>query len=438
MTSKKTLGWITLILLVVGFACQPPGRTATPGLPPVISTSAPATYAPPSGATPFQPLKPTTAPTLPKQTPSGSSSETQYYQDPDGFYSLEFPKGWINRKVRSEQQFCTDPSGKTCLVVSLDTKAYDLKIFTDAQSAFFASRLQGYQEIIRQNVQMGSFPAGYVEMRYTNQGAIQQGFFVTAIRHRVGFLLLASAPEKEFAALRQDYFDIVQSFKIIEFTGLPPYASWQTVRAPHVVLHYLPGSWIAAQAQQISETHEQAFNNILRALQVSYNGPVHVYLYASEPEFYLATGRDAGFAIDEAAETHVRWFSQNEHQTTGHELTHVITYWTLGRPAQALLGEGIAVCLDQENRDFKAIGRELMAQKKWLPLSELLGDQWGSKDIAAAYSQSGVFARFLLDQVGTAKFKQIYPAADLDAATRKAVGMSLAELERELIAWVGK
>lgn len=363
---------------------------------------------------------------------------TQYYQDPDGLYSLEFPKSWITRKVRSEQQFCTDASGRACLAVSLDIKAYDLKIFTDAQSKFFASRLQGYQEIARQNVQMGSFPAVYVELRYTSQGTAQQGFYVTAIRHRVGFLLLALAPEKEFAALRQDFFDIVQSFKIIEFAALPPYASWQTIQTTHVVIHYLPGSWIAAQAQQIAEAHEQAFNNILRALQVSYNGPAHVYLYASEPEFYLATGRDAGFAIDEAAETHVRWFSQNEHQTTGHELTHVITYWTLGRPAQALLGEGIAVCLDQENRDFKAIGRELMAQKKWLPLSELLGEKWGSKDVAAAYSQSGVFARFLLDQVGTAKFKQLYPAADLDAAARKAVGMSLADLERELIAWVGK
>jgi hypothetical protein len=119
-------------------------------------------------------------------------------------------------------------------------------------------------------------------------------------------------------------------------------------------------------------------------------------------------------------------------------MTHVIAYATLGRPAEALMGEGLAVCLDQEPRDVKGVGRELINKGKWQPLSELLGSQWGVRDSASAYQQSGVVVCGMFQLFGVSKVKQLYSEPNFTTGLQKLTGQDLASTETLLKEWLAK
>jgi len=70
-------------------------------------------------------------------------------------------------------------------------------------------------------------------------------------------------------------------------------------------------------------------------------------------------------------------------------MTHVITAQAIGEPTEALLGEGIAVCLDHSGRDHHAEAARLLEQGKLLPLTQILGDSWFKQEAAVAYTESG-------------------------------------------------
>ena len=123
-----------------------------------------------------------------------------------------------------------------------------------------------------------------------------------------------------------------------------------------------------------------------------------------------------------------------EHQSLGHEMTHVITHWTLGDPSQALLGEGIAVCLDHNQPPPQARARDLLARGELAPLSNMLGDDWFALEANVAYPESGSFACYLLGRYGAEAFRELYPRVDFSAALREVYGADLVVLEREWLA----
>jgi hypothetical protein len=80
--------------------------------------------------------------------------------------------------------------------------------------------------------------------------------------------------------------------------------------------------------------------------------------------------------VNEASEVHTLGVSAGDHQSLGHTMTHVISFWTWGQPGEALMGEGLAVCLDQSGKDLRKISNQLLAQGKLVSLDKLLGDAW--------------------------------------------------------------
>jgi hypothetical protein len=144
---------------------------------------------------------------------------------------------------------------------------------------------------------------------------------------------------------------------------------------------------------------------------------------------------EATYATEEAEELHALWVSPENHQSLGHEMTHIITAQGIGEPSEALLGEGIAVCLDHSGRKPHSQAAGLLAQGKLLPLAQLLGDTWFQQDAEVAYAECGSFACYLMEKCGVERFQALYLSSDLQADLASICGATLNQAEKE---WLQK
>jgi len=254
---------------------------------------------------------------------------------------------------------------------------------------------------------------------------------VGTVLHRFGYAIYTEVPSDDFNQMAPILENMVSSFRISNLEGVIPYAQWSRRSSAHFTFYYYSNSNAARDIDTIVFEHESGFDNITRTIEVSYHGKVDYYLYPSENILYRMTRRPYGFAMAEDNERHVLYASRQERQSVGHEATHVIPYHTLGEPSETLLGEGIAVALDQSSDNHDKTVAELIFLDRYVPLASLLGENWFKQDQLAAYKQSGSFVKFLIDRYGITKFKQLYVSENFLAALQTIYGWGLAELEDE-------
>lgn len=347
------------------------------------------------------------------------------YHDPEGFFSIQHPGAWEPRRSGSEIQFCVDDQGDAAVAISLQIKATSTDGMLDDVSAFLADRLDNYQEFDRFEETLSGYPAILVEQTYDWNDIPQRGFMVGCVRNRVGYLILAHAPPERYLKLEPTFQAVANSLHVAQFDQAPPYDEWLTYKSPHLIFHYLPETFVAGEIAVIALEHEAVFEYNTQWLAVNYVSPIDFYLYPSEESLYRATAREAGFAINEAREVHALWASRDDHQSLGHEMTHVITHWTLGEPSEALLGEGIAVCLDHAEPSPHERASALLSNGQLIPLSEILGDAWFERTPSVVYPESGSLVCWLVERYGIERFKQLYPREDFLAALDEIYGFGI-------------
>lgn len=430
----RALGQIVMILALASAACNMPSGESAP--PASTAEPAPASTAEPVAAATASPsaVRGLATP-APRQTATSAPADLgAEYADPDGWFTLRYPEGWREHASGSEMQFWADRQGDIAVAVSIQVKALSADALADQFVAFLGERWDNYEVLSRETTALSGYPAVWVEQSWSWSGAAQRGALAAVVRNRVGVLLLTWCPEGDYTDMEPDLRATVQSLSLAEFAASPPYDEWETYTSDHFEFRYLADSWLARKVESLAEEHEDTLADITTALGVEYDDAITIFLYPSKEALWLATARDSGFAINEARETHEWWISSSNHQTLGHEMTHVITYWTLGDPYEALLGEGIAVCQDHSGRDPHAEAADLLAQGDLVPLDEMLGDAWFEKDAAVAYTESGSFACFLLERNGPEDFGEVYRSANLTRALKQVYGKDLATLEGEWLA----
>jgi hypothetical protein len=358
------------------------------------------------------------------QSPEVATSLDATYENPDGFFGLDYPSSWSLSPRGGALVSPTDGAG---LSMAIEIKAVNAETLAERYVEWYAAQVDDYWETDRRAGVVSGYPAQWVEQSFSVDGVAHHGVMAAIVRNRVGFVFAGWVPTTSPASLESTLRAMIQSVRIVEFAAAPPYSDWLTYETPHLTFHYLPDTWIDAAIEDIAAQHEQAFNDNVDYLDVEYDGLIDVYIYASEESFFRATARDAGFAINEFSEVHTRWFAENDHQTPGHEITHVITFHTMGEPSEALLGEGVAVWLDHGGNDYHRRCADLARSDRLVPLAELLGDGWDGS--AAAYYEAGSFTGFLLERYGLDRFKDVYTAPDLPAALKRVYRASLTTLE---------
>ncbi len=211
-----------------------------------------------------------------------------------------------------------------------------------------------------------------------------------------------------------------------------PYDEWKTVETGGLLLAAPLGSPAAAELAWLGAVYAKGYATILEALgEKPSKAPLKIFYYRSKDENHSYTRRQHGFNIPVGpGEVHSLFASRADRQSTGHEMTHAITHRSWGKPAQALLGEGIAVAMDLSGRDHHARARAaIQTHEPGFRLATLLGQDWWKHEMELSYGVSGSVVTYLLAEGSVAKVKALYKAEDLAAALHTHYGWNFADLE---------
>jgi hypothetical protein len=359
------------------------------------------------------------------------------YQDPDGFWSIRYPQGWQQVVRGSETQFRTGGSGLTGIAVSMHAKVVSPTGLAADTSSLLSGRTADYAIRDQHETSFDGHSAVEVAHTYRLGGAAVEGFMVALVRNRVGILILGYAPRERYSEVRNALRAIAASIDVIEYDVAPPYAQWRVHRGDSLTFRYLPDTYVAGAIDDIAETHARAYRENVRRLEADPKGTIDYYLYPSAEALYRATARRHGFAIAPQREVHALWSAASDHQSLGHEMTHVIAHGLWGEPSEALLGEGLAVCLDHATPHPHDRAAAWLDRGRLYPLPDMLGEAWFDLDPEVTYAQSGSIACWLLDRYGVDRFRQLYTAEDLPSALVEVYGLDVKALEREWLEAVG-
>jgi hypothetical protein len=287
------------------------------------------------------------------------------------------------------------------LGVPLHVKARDLDVFVGDIVELLSSRAADFQALDQGPTPWDWAPGWQVSYRRTVDGREQQGMLACLVRYRIGYVLLGEGPPSEFATLQPTFEVMTASFRLTDFADVIPYEQWQhrLTELDYLNFHYPSGSTPARDINRIGQLCDDAYADNARYLGITLQRPVDVYLYPTRNMRYHMTARDAGFAMVPEYEVHSLW-AEDEQQSPGHEVVHVLTGIGWGDPVEALLGESIAVWLDHSARDHHREAANLLTSGKLLPIRDTLrvGNGWFQHDGDITYPEAGSFVGYMLKE----------------------------------------
>jgi len=426
MTRLKLI-LLVLLLALAGCQTSPAARptarpvpAALPTLPQAfIQTQTAAAQAPVSTATPL---------------PDASGLQT--LQDPLQLYTVQYPDGWQASTSATLQKLCATADPNICLTITLYPGIASLTALADTWRAWAGAQVQQLVLAAPEDTELGVYPAQSFAASFTRNGQPQQGFVLFSQHHRLGVSIWVEAPQAVFEEQRPDLEGIAYGLTLNDPGDLPPYADWQTLKQGSLQLYAVADSPAAEQLPEIAASYQNARQAIQKALGISDNAPIHVYLYPSTAALAGAGGYGGRFALPAAAEVHDLWAGPEETTPPGHGLASVLIQRAWGAPGTALLSEGLAGCLDQSGVDPRQAARDLQQAGRLLPLAALSGVGWQQQPPEVAQPQAASLACYLLEKHGPAVTRQLYQAGDLPAALQATLGSDLAGLERDWLAWL--
>ena len=337
----------------------------------------------------------------------------------DGAYSFCVPDSWTMRMRGSEKVW--SPKQGLDLVFAFRIKTPEPKDVSAPLVTFFKKK----------GATLHVSPSG--ALKYHLDGV--DGIGKVLHHHRYGLLIYTqcAGAGKECSSLIMKGIEIADT---VQFDGLADtvvYDKWERKEAKGVIALAPPGSAAAKELERLAWTYAAGQAKILDTLGIEAGKqPIKCFFYPSNEEIYKYTRRSFGFHIGDAQEVHSFFASRSDRQSTGHEMTHSITHRAWGEPAEALLGEGIAVAMDLSGVDHHARARKAIADKEpGFKLTEMLGQSWWQHDMEVSYAVSGSFVTFLLKTGNVAKVRKLYQAKDLPAALKKQYGWSMQEAEQK-------
>lgn len=180
------------------------------------------------------------------------------------------------------------------------------------------------------------------------------------------------------------------------------YDTWKIVETAHFRFHF----------QDMSDKEIEIFTSRKEAAYQKINGffnselpkKIDYLVWHSREDAKKVLRANLGFARPELCLVHT--FYQ---QTIGHEMTHVISYYTSDISTKTrFIDEGTAVCFDQSNQN------RLKQVKDWISVNEekiVLKDYWvNGRDHAEEilYPLAGLFVQELIEKFGKEKFLEFF------------------------------
>jgi hypothetical protein len=194
------------------------------------------------------------------------------------------------------------------------------------------------------------------------------------------------------------------------FSGV--YSNWTVQETAHFRFHFSSATPPSGQADFASR-HEAAFEVINRFFAAKLPKKIDFFVWGTSAEAEAAGLGVLGFARPELCIVHSHW-----RQTTGHEMTHVISRQAL-KPVKVtgLINEGVAVYFDQTGRNREQTARQALRAAKVETLSLVaLWAQMRAVDDTVTYPVAGAVIERLRQKGGDDKLRQLLRDQTIESA----------------------
>jgi hypothetical protein len=244
--------------------------------------------------------------------------------------------------------------------------------------------------------------------------------------------------------------DLGPSLQAVVVTPIPtssPTFTWTISSTRHFQLYYAPGTAAERDRFQIGALAETSLANIVPILDVQFEGQMDVYLV---PRVFWQGGAAYG--------DKVQLISYLDRNYTGieiwsyftHEGTHALAQDLLQPKAEGeggpdgVLVEGLAVWASgghYRQEPLDAWAAVVAASDAYLPLAGLRAGPFYDFQHETAYLEGASFVKFLIEQYGLPKFKELYGRANSDAVHDESLvellyNKGYATLEAEWLAYL--
>jgi len=213
---------------------------------------------------------------------------------------------------------------------------------------------------------------------------------------------------------------LLSSCGFITGNNFDPGENWQSRESEHFRFYYREDSFADTHIDEIIQIEEEAFQHIIDSLEINYHDKTTIYIYDSPADagwdhiqgfaycwdkFILTIYSEAGKSIGVKG-------------AACHEITHVMTWNSIGKPGTNFLDEGTAVAMDGE---WHAASDVITGLHQWtkkylaegtLPSISQLVNDWDSINGLISYPVSGSFVTYLIERFGVANFKKLFIEAD--------------------------
>lgn len=407
-------------MILLGYSRSKPHPAAQPMS---IQSATPASPLIPS---PTWPISPTSSLALPSSTPISTPTPVVYIvQEGDALFNIAIDHNTTVEAIKAANGLTSDYIHPGQELVIPPSTATTLPTSTP---------LAAEAEFVVHIVAFGETLIGIAEKYDVTVESIQSANGLTSDAIQAGQELVIFIDESPVSVSTPDPGTQVWQPSVLE--GDLEAAYPLTLETDRFTLHYQPASPPARELDTVVAMVETALAHIEKMLQVHLEGTFDVYAAGSLFASPNLTLRGRSFSSQR------RFFFlydgtgiPADHQyIIAHELTHLTTWNTMGRPASVMLHEGVAVY----------VGMELVEDKSYIPIESYcaayyqLGQlpslstspsfQGHIRDLDTYYA-AGCFVQYLIEKYGIGNFAEVYYTGDYYSV----YGQSLKDLETEWI-----
>lgn len=211
----------------------------------------------------------------------------------------------------------------------------------------------------------------------------------------------------------------------------PTFGKWNRKETNNFIFHF-PKNTKVKDIDAFAKNRQEAFDSINIFFEAKLPKKIDFYVWNKTIDYDKRNKRPSGFAIPELSIVHSRYF-----QTRGHEMTHVISYFSVDSKVRtSFINEGIATYFDLSNRDKMDMAK--IARKDCdIPIIKMWkrNEVFRSIEQDKAYSLAAAFVGKLINEEGKDKFMQLLSNQTYESALTvygEKLGTIIQALEKDL------
>lgn len=206
---------------------------------------------------------------------------------------------------------------------------------------------------------------------------------------------------------------------------------WRSASTENLRLYFEPGSFAEVRIEHLKARQQDAFARNLKLLAIdTYPHRTDIFVVESRERMKELIGEATNGVAYAGTRVVCFVFSKKTNASGAHELMHVMAGNVWGSKVRPWINEGFAGYADDIWYGYKLhdLGKYLLNNRKLIALDELMEDFRDQPDMLS-YPQAASFVKFLYEQYGVAKVREIWKDGS-PKSVRRILGVDVATLEK--------